>query len=117
MPHRLALLVSLAVLHAGCYADTDAYVPAEARQFCKRLKRCDAGAFADRYDEDMGRCRSSREDDLFQLEDLLRQTGWEYDQDAGQDCIAAYKDLRRDCSDDADLDIIAACEDVLFDGF
>ncbi|MCA9649150.1 MAG: hypothetical protein H6712_02340 [Myxococcales bacterium] len=116
MIRRLAVIASLVVLYAGCYADTDAFVPAEAKQFCKRLERCNEGQFQDRYDGDRGRCRSSREDDLFQIEDALIAGGWEYDQDAGQDCIAAYKDNRSDCSSDADREISDACADVLWDG-
>lgn len=116
MLRRLAVVLCAALL-AGCYADTDAYVPAEAKQFCKRLKRCDEGHFQDRYGGDMGRCRDAREDDLFQLEEALELTDWEYDQEAGQECIATYKDVRRDCSDDADREIGDACGEVLWEGF
>lgn len=117
MLRRLAVVTSLVVLYAGCYADTDSYVPALAKQSCKRQKRCDNGDFVDQHNGDMGRCRDDVEDDLFELEDLLLRGGWEYDQDAGQKCIATMKDFRTDCSDDADREIAEACNDVLLDGF
>jgi len=116
-----ALLIAATFLAApaltGCYGDVESYVPASAKQHCKRLRECDRGTFDDRYGGDLRECRDEVEQDLFDAADLLEDIGWEYDPDAGKACIEVQRDLRNDCSTDADADIAAVCDDVLWDGF
>lgn len=111
------LTFALALPAAGCYSDLDGYVRAAAKQSCKRQKRCSRRAFDEQHNGDMGRCRDDAEEGLYDAADLLEAGGWEYDQDSGQKCIAAYREFRYDCSADADRDIADDCADVVSHGF
>lgn len=113
----LPLLASLSLPAAGCYSDVESFAFASAKQYCRRLEECNRGAFVDRYDGDMDRCRDDAEGNLLDEADRLELIGWEYDPDAGRECVQAQRDLRKDCSNEADQDIARVCDDVLWDGF
>ncbi len=113
-----ALLTGLSfLLLPGCYADVESFAVASAKQECKRLKKCNLTAFIERHDEDMGQCRSDLEERNLNTADTLELGGWEYDQDAGQECVSVQRELRSDCSNDATEDINRACDDLFWDGF
>ena len=117
MTRPTPLALALTVLLSGCYSTVDSYVPALAKQHCKRLEECNQTLFDEAYGGDLRECRDQREDDLYMAADDLEMTSWEYDKHAGRDCIKAYRDRKGDCSVGADLEIADLCFDVVWDGF
>lgn len=101
---RLLPYLTASLLAAGCtYEDVDRFIPAVAKQECKRQKRCNGLTRTNgvKY------CRNSLENLLYTLAELSR---WEYDEQAGRACIETFREHRGDCSEQADRIIKATCE-------
>lgn len=117
---RLVALFALglgSLLACGCYGDVESFVIAKAKQDCKRERYCFRASFVNNHDDDMSECRDDQEDFYFDAVDVAEAVGWEYDPDAGAECVQVSRQLRRDCSHDADEEIGDACREVIEDGF
>jgi hypothetical protein len=108
----LPLLASLALPLSGCYSDVESFAKVAAKHGCKRLRECDKARFDDEYDGDLGRCKDDAYTDYLDLNDMLETLGCDYSPDGAQDCDKMIRSLKTDCSDDADQDIVDACEDA-----
>jgi hypothetical protein len=108
----LPLLASLSLPLTGCYGDEEAFAKTTAKHSCKRLRECDKSQFDDMYGGDLQRCRDEQYTDFLDAADIAADFNCEYDSDQGQACGSTVRELKTDCSDDADRDIVDACEEV-----
>lgn len=108
----LPLLASLAVPLTGCYSDVEAFAKKAAKHSCQRLRECDKTRFDDEYGGDLGRCRDDAYTDFLDLGDGLEALGCDYDPDGAAECDKAIRQAKSDCSDEADQDIVDACEEI-----
>ena len=106
------LLLGASLSLTGCYGDVESFVQAKAKQDCKRMRECNPDAFENNHRGEMGECREDLEAAYFQAVEIAEALGLEYDPDGGQECIAVSRDLRKDCSAEATVDIGEACDDL-----
>lgn len=110
MTARLALAF---VTLTGCYGDPGAFIRRAAKLDCVRMRECNAAAFEDVFDGDMGDCREFLEEETHAVFADGAAVGCEYDEDEGRECIHAAYANRKDCSEDATAEISNACRRVL----
>lgn len=108
----LPLLASLSLPLSGCYSDVESFAKQAAKHGCKRLRECDKSRFDDEYDGDLGRCKDDAYTDYLDVNDTLEALGCDYAPDGAADCDKAIRQRKTDCSDEADQDILDACEDA-----
>lgn len=107
IPRRLApSLIALPLLSAlalpGCYGNPESFAKKAAKLYCERYEVCYRANFDDQYDGDVAECRDDVFDHVTDYDELQSDNGCEYDRDRGQRCIKTMRDIRDDCSDNAD---------------
>jgi hypothetical protein len=117
-PRRPALLVALPLFASlwlpltGCYGDVESFAKKASKHSCKRLRECDKAEFDEEYGGDLERCKDATYTDFLDIHDTLEALGCDYVPDQAQECDAAIRSAKTECSDATDQDINDACEEV-----